>query len=259
MRSASLAESLVRLVEGRDRAAVLVGDLIEIAQTRGRLWFALAVLRLLVSRLWRPVVGVIVVLFASLRLLAASEMALYGIHAQHRPPFMWTPFFNVVSGGATVLGGSALYSVIRYGIGDLYTRLAFAFACLCALVTFAWWLPGVPYVCAVLFLMLLVLSLLRRPRIWALFTAACTVITGFATFLTGMFALTWYQYAILHIRAMGSREYEQHPIFGWLVFAVYIADALVIALTCSLMHRRARKNALRRAQLDDALPDPHIP
>lgn len=258
MRLASLAECLVRLVEGSDRAAALVGDLVEIAQTRSRLWFGLAVLRLLVSRLWRPVVGVIAVLYSSNWLLFASSMALHGIHAQHRPPFMWTPFFDVVGAICAILSGSALYSAIRYGLGNVYTRLALAVAGLCALVTFARWFPGVLYACGAIFFALFFFSVLRVQRLWALLTAGLTVIVTFVTNYAGLFALSYYQNTILHIGLLGSRELAEHPSLNWLSLAVYFADAFVIAALCSFMHRCAHRQALRLTQPDDTLPAPHV-
>lgn len=37
-----------------------------------------------------------------------------------------------------VLCGSMLYSAIRYGLNDFYTRLALVVAGLCILITFTW-------------------------------------------------------------------------------------------------------------------------
>lgn len=259
MRSATLVESLVRMVEGHDRAAALLGDIVEIAQTRGRLWFAFAILRVLVSRLWRPVAGFIALLYASHWLLFSSQIFLYGIHAQHRPAVLWEPFFSVVIGIAGVLTGSAFFSAIRYGLDDLYTRLALTLASICALVIFAWWFPGVPYVCVALFVALFVFFCLRVQRLWALFTAALTVLVSFAVYLSGVFVLEYYQYAILHLRILGSRELDEHPSLNWLGFIFLgVVPAVAISLTCSFMHRRARQRVLPSAQPDDTLPDPRI-
>jgi hypothetical protein len=248
MSSDSLAEFLIRFVEGRDRAAALVGDLVEIAQARGRIWFGFAVLRLLIARLWCPVVATIAALYACNWLLFASSISLQGVHAYHRPPEVWMPFFQVVSAIGAVLCGSMLYSAIRYGLNDLYTRLAFVVACLCIFVTFAWWLPGVLYAGSASLLALLVFSGLRAQRRWVLLTAGVTVVSAFSAFLCGLFALDYYQHAILHLHLLGDRELAEHPSLNWLGFALYVVNALIIAAICSFMHRHAPERALRIAE-----------
>jgi hypothetical protein len=248
MRFVSAAESLVQLVEGRERAAALVGDHIEIAQTRSSIWFGLALLRLLISRLSRPVVGAIAVLYVCNWLLFAFAMALEGVHATHRPPEVWMPYFHVVSGIGAVLCGSALYAAIRYGLSEFYTRLAFAVSGLCVFVIFAWWFPGALYACTTLLLGFFIFSAFRAQRRWALLTAGVTVVSAFSVYLSGLFALNLYQHAVLHIRLLGSYELAQHPSLNWLGFGLYVVNALVIAAICSFMHRQAGRRAQRIAE-----------
>ncbi|MGA3239625.1 MAG: hypothetical protein ABSG03_25390 [Bryobacteraceae bacterium] len=55
MHSANIAEWILALVTTRDRAASTVGDLTELAATRGVVWFWSGVLRTAASLLWRDV------------------------------------------------------------------------------------------------------------------------------------------------------------------------------------------------------------
>src|ERR1035438_3158138 len=56
----SPAESLLALFAGSDRAAAILGDLTEMAATRGRLWFVAAYARTLFSFTWRIVLALFV-------------------------------------------------------------------------------------------------------------------------------------------------------------------------------------------------------
>lgn len=52
-----LPEWLLACAAGRTRAAAIYGDLLELAQTRGRLWFWAAYLRTLAQLFWRPAIA----------------------------------------------------------------------------------------------------------------------------------------------------------------------------------------------------------
>ncbi len=56
----SVAELLLALFTGREQATVIYGDLIEMAATRGHLWFAAAYARTLISLSWRILVALFV-------------------------------------------------------------------------------------------------------------------------------------------------------------------------------------------------------
>ncbi len=56
MRNAHLAEWTLALVTSRDRAAAVVGDLLEDATTRGACWFWSSVFRTAASLVWRDIV-----------------------------------------------------------------------------------------------------------------------------------------------------------------------------------------------------------
>ncbi len=55
MHNVNIAEWILALVTTRDRAASTVGDLAEVAATRGVVWFWSGVLRTAASLLWRDV------------------------------------------------------------------------------------------------------------------------------------------------------------------------------------------------------------
>lgn len=97
MRSIHIAESILRLVTSRDRAASTVGDLVEGAATRGATWFWSGVLRTAASFLWcgvaeNPVrvtgvalIGLAVDVVASL-LLAGFTGVVFFLAAWHGRP-----------------------------------------------------------------------------------------------------------------------------------------------------------------------------
>jgi hypothetical protein len=124
-------EWLLARLTTSDRAAAILGDLTEMAATRGRLWFAAAYLRTLALLSWRTVVAVVV---------AVSLSQLLGNTLFHRMPgpsgprlpmllvFWFDPWFLwFVLPFAAVLYGVRDRFVHLTAIAALGTTLAFLF------------------------------------------------------------------------------------------------------------------------------------
>jgi hypothetical protein len=83
MRSIHIAESILRLITSRDRAASTVGDFAEEAATRGAVWFWSGILRTAASLLWRGVaenpVRVTGVAFIGLAVDVVTSLLLAGL------------------------------------------------------------------------------------------------------------------------------------------------------------------------------------
>jgi hypothetical protein len=62
----NLAESLLARLTTRTRAAAILGDLLELSATRGRLWFWTTYARTLLSLGWRTAPAAFVLAFASM-------------------------------------------------------------------------------------------------------------------------------------------------------------------------------------------------
>lgn len=122
------AETILAMFAGRERASAIYGDLTEMAVARGRLWFAAAYLRTLISLGWRSTVSA---------LIAASTYTLW------IGPLVWRSMrelFHPLRHAATfqhaaspdMLLGDALLGLffllpflfVRFGIHDRLTQLA---------------------------------------------------------------------------------------------------------------------------------------
>ena len=116
-----------------DRASAILGDLAEMAATRGRLWFAAAYLRTLFSLTWRIVLALFIadigreVIFDLFHLYIGHTPA-----AWRNATGSWLDLLNS-SGPLLACIMSTLwfvlpFAVIRYGLRDRFVRLTFAVA-----------------------------------------------------------------------------------------------------------------------------------
>jgi hypothetical protein len=127
-----IAEWLLALFTGSARAAAIMGDLTEMATTRGRRWFWIAYIRTLVSLGWRtPAAIVAAVVFARyLRSVIAGSLmphvnfplhqrGLLGTWSPHFDHFCWTLSLNAVMCAWIVFP----YVAIRFGLHNRLTYL----------------------------------------------------------------------------------------------------------------------------------------
>ena len=251
MRSASLAELLIRMVAGREEATVLVGDMVEIAEARGSLWFWLSVTGLLFSRTWRHVLGFIAALYAFEWASVALLLPLNLLH-HWTSPEQWRLglFLDVLGVIGAALIASALNSVIHYGLQDFYARFALTVACLFALAIWIWWIPGGLYACGAILVAGVVFALRRAQCRWALCTVGLSVATALAFFNVGISALG--NYEDRYVRAYESTHFNQGVYVGpqrippppgdMLLNAMLpILSVLLLICICNSMHRRARR------------------
>jgi hypothetical protein len=129
----ALADWLLARIAGRDRAAAILGDLLEISAARGRLWFWIAYTRTLISLGWRTPVGYICSL-ASLRIVlgilfhmrmhygtsSLMEAGIFGVYSQHaRALFM---NLSLLMGQCMIF--AVPFTLVRFGPRDRLSRLA---------------------------------------------------------------------------------------------------------------------------------------
>jgi hypothetical protein len=133
MRNASLAESFLALIAGQERAAAILGDLTEMAATRGRLWFAAAYLRTLFSLTWHIVLALLVADIG--RQMIFDLFHVYILHT----PAAWRDvtgsWLNLLNGSGPLLACimSTLwfalpFAAVRYGLRDRFVQLTFVVA-----------------------------------------------------------------------------------------------------------------------------------
>jgi len=216
MRTASTAEWILCRLTSKERAAAMVGDLVEIEKQKGRLWFWLSVAGVALSLFWRRPIAFTAAFYAWAWTSGRFEMAIYGINAQHRPPeYPWMPVFNVLMLAGSTLCGLSFYAAIRYGLQERSAQLALAFAGLVTAVIYLWWLPAVLAACIAAALVIASASILKsKLRKESLVVLVAVSINYAALFLT-MFLLRLYQH-YLHPGPWGIQDYREHPSLGWL-------------------------------------------
>jgi hypothetical protein len=180
----SPAESLLALFAGSDRAAAILGDLTEMAATRGRLWFVAAYARTLVSFTWRIVLALFVADIG--RQMIFDLFHLYIGHtpaAWRNATGSWLDLLNS-SGPLLACIMSTLwfvlpFAVIRYGVRDRFVRLTAAVAVGTTLAFLC--IPWASLACAAATLVLATAaftsSTWRKPLEVLLWTGAAGVLT----------------------------------------------------------------------------------
>ena len=155
--------------------------------------------------------------------------------------------------------GAAFYSAICYGFLDKFTQFALVMVALSATIAYAWWLPGIPAACTVVFMSALVFFFLRRERRWAILTAAAVSAISFLAFFAFTFALAMYAKHLQHgHHANGQYWNDQPPSMIWLTFIAILAMSITQAGTCSFMHNRATRSARDFNSLDETEQTPEI-
>ena len=228
----SLPESILALFAGRDRAAAIMGDLAEMAETRGRLWFVTAYVRTLVSLGWRTPVAFLIGM-ASMRFLFRTLILLLLIHrtghlrdaslGDELSTHTRIVFYNCLINAARFLIFALPFVAVRFGLRNRLTQLT------CALLLIAVPVyslrPWVMDLSGILMVTAIVSALIvpqwRRPMI----VLAATCATAMAAIVTCVFILVGiFHQKIVTVSASKMSSYEA------LVFAL-------AAIVCVYMHQ----------------------
>lgn len=221
----------------------MVGDLVEIGERKGRLWFWLSLAGVVFSAAWRRPLAFIAAFYAGMWAVAGLQMAIVGIHAQHRPPeYPWVPIFMALAMVGSALWAMSFYAAIRYGLQDRASQIAFAWTGLFTTVIYLWWQPVILGVCiaAALFLAAVCLSNGERRRSLLVVAVSVAALLGAET-LTA-FIGSRYQHFLLP-GPWGTREFQEHPSADWVYGCMLVSSFL--AATAVWSHMR---NWLMRSQ-----------
>jgi hypothetical protein len=224
MRKIPLAEWLLARLTTPDRAAAILGDLTEMAITRGRLWFVAAYLCTLISLGWRTPVAVLAAI-VSVKYLRRSALPrlIYAIHF-HGPP-LFAGRYSRLAIFSWIVSVSALhflwivfpYVAIRFGLRNRLTYLAgtlFLFAIpVYTLRPQVYQLTGLA--CALIIIAALASPLWRRQMIFLAANYPVAILVYYVC----------YYAAIAHSPGMG------HDPFPLSVFGMRIDDPVAIAVT----------------------------
>jgi hypothetical protein len=219
MHNVSIAEWIVGRFTSAAEAASIAGDLEEQRARKGILWFWASLAGFLFRICWRRFAALIVASRLGVQVLEVSPFILRRVsHYQHRDVALIL-YIAVFAAGA-LLGMMFLYSLIRYGIRDRATQLAFLWAAVFAAIAVSWEHPVILFFCIALSVGLSFLSLANikdRRRTLAL---AAAIATAFASFV----------FASLLI---------QHHSSSWLPFTTAFFSVWLPTEIWSRLHDRA--------------------
>jgi hypothetical protein len=120
MPNTSPAEIFLALFAGPDRAAAILGDLTEMAATRGRLWFFAAYVRTLFSLTWRIVLALVV----AMSLYQLLGNTLFHAHMRYAPPGPHLPMPLIFWFDPSFPWFVLPFAVMLYGLRDRFVHLA---------------------------------------------------------------------------------------------------------------------------------------
>jgi hypothetical protein len=180
MRSASAAEWIVGRFTTKNRAASVVGDLVELQPQKELLWFWVSLIGVVVSVSWRAGIRLIAALFVyGVAFLVLAIVSCSPKDLQHWPPNLWFLWALSTSIGA-VLWMTLTYAGIRYGLRDKVTQLALVWASLVTVAISFWREPMILFLCLAVSIGMASVSISKiryRKATWVLLG---TVVTGYA-------------------------------------------------------------------------------
>jgi hypothetical protein len=233
MPRSTFAESILALAAGPTHAAAIYGDLVEMAATRGQLWFVAAYLRTLVSLTWRIVLALFVADIARQFLFD-----LFHLYLRHTPA-VWRyatgAFVDLLNSSGPLLACimSTLwfalpFALVRYGRRDRFVQLAAAVAVGTTVAFLA--IPWLSLFSAAATVGLALAALFstqwRRPVEILAITGAAGLL--FIAAASGLISATGHAVSTHALPA----------IFRYSGMLLFQGSLLVIAIVCTRLHRR---------------------
>lgn len=177
-----VAERLLALFTSHDRAAVMVGDLLELYGGHATFW--LAVLRTTWALSWRLGLGFLLAVSTEFYcLLVVNNWAA-------RPPH-GVDGTAILSGWCfTLFAAGAVFSLVRFGVFDTLSRVLIALALLSGLDLCFWWMPFMRLTGGAMTLLIVGLCCLTREGRLALRRVLGAMIAAFAPLITLLYLVT---------------------------------------------------------------------
>jgi hypothetical protein len=254
MRSASLAEWILRCCTSRSRAASIVGDLVELRPQKGLFWFWISLAGAVMRLLWRPALALVAAFYASNWVFSIFQTTLWGAHSLHHIPVSINIpgtnhavpaeiLFRILVGAGESLWLILVYSALRHSTLDPSTQLAAALTAATTALVFLWW--QILALVGLLLFLVVVLSvfLLSRIRRNALVTVLASVLVSSSGFMLSLLLATVWQ-EFLKPRPWGGQDMDQHPSVLWVAFCLMLSAAWVTTATYSALRNHFSSDRL---------------
>jgi hypothetical protein len=234
MPNTSPVEIFLALFAGPDRAAAILGDLTEMAATRGRLWFLAAYLRTLFTFTWRIVLALFVADIGR-----QSIFDLFHLYLRVTPPAWRTtlsPAFLNSSGPLLACIVSTLwfalpFAAVRYGLRDRFVQLTFAIAV--GITVALLYIPWASLLVAAATLLLAAAALLSTTWRKPLEILACTAAAGLLMIGAS---------DAIRLRVLILFAHDHRMLVGNAYALLFQTSLLALAFVCSRMHTHLLQN-----------------
>jgi len=228
MRAASSAEWILCRLTTQERAAAMVGDLVEIEKQKGRLWFWFSVAGVALSLFWRRPIAFIAALYAGSWTLYWFDMAMHGMYALHRIPDerLSAILFGVLEWVGSTLCSLSIFAAICYGLRERTTQMALAWTALIAAVIYFWWQPLILALCIGAALCILAASMWTSKRRMESAVVLAAVAIGCAARFVFMISAALYQ-RFLYRGLWGTKEMLEHRSLAWVTASMIVLSLLV--------------------------------
>ena len=248
MSNRNLAEFLLARAVGPTRASAICGDLLELAATRGRLWYWTAYIRTLVTFTWRGVLAFLVALVTFSVLYRMNTMVLHpgSGGALLCRAVLPHPYVRTAIGYVTYqLWFLVPSAMVRYGVRDRFVQLGLAFALLASCAFYCIALPVLPLALAALALLTLAAfatSARWRGQAVALAAAIAVGITIYFN-LEYLAHLGCWMYEHKPLNATSHYGYFEtgyafpYTLFWTVTWTISLLTMLALSLVSSQLHR----------------------
>jgi len=233
MHEVAIAEWLLRRAMTKDRAASIVGDLVELRAQRGAGRFWLSVLGVFLSLTWRRPIAFWATMQGFVSFNWFGSVIAGPLH--HRASFVWIQWLLAIAFPCSALWMIGLYTSIRYGLRDKVAQLSLAYACLITIFIYSWWQPVVLTVVICMSVVVLLISVSHGEGRRAIMATIVAMVTVSASFVLLFHLLSCYE-NLLHPQGWGSDEVAQHPSAMWLFRVGWLMIAFLTTKCTSLMH-----------------------
>jgi hypothetical protein len=257
MRNASIAEWILCRITSKKRASSIVGDLVEIGERKGTLWFWLSLCGVVLASVWRQPLAFVAAFYAGGWTFGWFMMANCSIYSLHCATGLWDRAFGTLLFTASTLWALFSYAAIRYGVLDRTAQLSVVWAGLITTVIYFWWQPVVLGLCIAAAFLIVLTSILRssfRREALALFIS---IAVGAAVRFLAVIPAGLYQYYLgrhFHIPVWGGPEVREHPSLGW----VYIGTVALSLLVATSVWSRMHNWLMRRQRLESEVESQSI-
>jgi hypothetical protein len=238
MHSASIAEWMVARFTSANRAASIVGDLLELKPQKGPLWFWLSTARVVFSHAWRRSLAYVAASLVGIMVFGGMQATdALGVRRLLSRQYPWMNLFWVLS---SIVLFVLAYTAIRYGLRDRLAQLALAMTGLiAAVIRYQYYGRQTPVLmlCITLAASVVVASLLKSERRRAALVLLGVEAVGILGGLLAAHLFNQYlNFAFPMPREAVHGIIQAPPSVAWMYLCMFLATVWIMVTACSRMH-----------------------